>query len=260
MAETPSRSKPAPGSVRRAAAVTAAAAAAFVIIVIARFPARWAAAALPRGTACLQISGTLWSGTCAGLTADGAPIGDVAWSAHPLRLLTGTLSADVALTRAAGSGRARIDRSPGGAISAHAVHAEFPLDHSLLAALPPSTRGTAQVDLATLRWDGRRITGIQGRIDVHGLTGDQGEPLGDYRLVFPGRPADASGDLVGRLTDLGGPLAVEGTVRLTREPGYVVDAQVAARPGAPPDLVNTLRFLGTPDASGRRPLSLAGTF
>ncbi|MGH8258092.1 MAG: type II secretion system protein N [Steroidobacteraceae bacterium] len=258
---------------RRAGAITAVALAAFVIGVIARFPARWATAALPRGTSCPRLSGTLWSGTCVGLIADGTQVGDIAWTVHPLRLLTGALSADVAVSRPSVSARARIDLSPGGSMTAHAVRADLALDHALLPELPPSTHGTAHVDLTTLHWNGKRITGIAGQIDVTGLTGQQGEPLGDYRLLFPGpgRGASAaagagrtrdgtSSDPVGRLTDTGGPLAVEGTVRLTPEPGYVVEAQVAPRAGAPPDIVNALRFLGTPDAQGRRPFSLAGTF
>lgn len=250
---------------RRPLRIAAAAAAAFVLVVIVEFPARWAAAALPRGASCAQLSGTLWRGACAGLTERGAPLGDLTWSIHPLRLLTGALSADISLTRAAGDARARIDLGFTGRVAARDVHAVFPLDHSLLPAVPPSTHGSVQADLSSVRWDGRRITAVSGRIDVRGLTGERGEPLGDYRLAFPrslsgAAPGKASADPVGRLRDLGGPFAVDGTVRLTGEPGYVIDAQVAPRPGAPPDIVNALRFLGTPDAGGRRPFSLAGTF
>ncbi len=252
---------------RRAAKVAAAAVAAFGIVVIAQFPARWAAGALPRGLTCRQISGSVWNGACAGLAERGSPVGDLAWTAHPLRLLAGVLSADVALSRASATARARVDVGLTGSITAHGVHAALPLDRTLFPELPPSTHGSAQADLALIRWDGRRITAIRGQIEVRGLTDEQGEPIGDYRLSFPGsssagtsRPDSTSSEPVGRVTDLGGPFAVEGTVRLTPEPGYALDAQVAPRPGAPPDLVNALRFLGTPDASGRRPLSLVGTF
>lgn len=240
----------------RGGKIAAVAAAAFLLVLIAQFPARWAAGALPRGTTCRQLSGTLWRGACDGLAAGGAPVGDLVWTLHPLRLVTGALSANVVLTLASGSASARIDLRPSGAIIAREVHAAFPLDHALLPELPPATRASAELDLAALRWDGTRISSIRGQIDVRGLT-HRGEPLGDYRLYFPG---DGSGDPVGRLTDLGGPFDVSGTVRLTREPGYAVDAQVGARPGAPPDLADGLRYLGSPDAKGRRPFSMAGTF
>ena len=59
--------------------------------------------------------------------------------------------------------------------------------------------------------------------------------------------------------ECGGPLAVQGTLRLTRQPGYVLEGQVAPRDGAPPELIGNLQLLGTPDGLGRRPFSIAGT-
>ena len=65
----------------------------------------------------------------------------------------------------------------------------------------------------------------------------------------------------GQLRDLGsGPLAVEGTVRLTPEPGFDLEGLVTARPTASPELAQDIQFLGSPDARGRRPFSLAATF
>ena len=59
---------------------------------------------------------------------------------------------------------------------------------------------------------------------------------------------------------MGGPLALDATLQLTHDPGYVLQGQVAARPSAPAQLADQLKYLGTPDSSGRRPFSLAGTF
>ncbi|MGH8221307.1 MAG: type II secretion system protein N [Steroidobacteraceae bacterium] len=246
--------------------IAAAAIAAFAVVLIARFPARWAAGALPRGTRCSTISGTLWSGACAGLAERGSPLGELTWNTHPLRLFTGRLSTDVALSGGSATARARIDVGLGGTLTARGLRAAFPLDRTLLSGLPAGMQGSVQTDISFLELEGSRITAIRGRIDLHGLTDARGEPMGDYRLTFPAKDSSgpsgrASGVPVGYLSDLGGgPLSVEGTVRLTPEPGYVVDVQVAARPGAPPDLVNAMRFLGNPDASGRRPFSIAGTF
>ncbi len=241
---------------RRHAGVIAAGVAVFVLILIVQFPARWAALALPRAVTCGQVAGTLWSGTCAGLTAAGMSLGDLQWTLHPLRLLTGRLDVDVALTRGAGAARARVEWSPRGAIAARGVHADFPVDSAFIPQLPPSTLGSAEVDLADLHWNGMRITEIRGQIEVRGLTIGQGALLGSYRLLFPGGP----GEPTGQLSDLGGPFALQGTVRLTPEPGYEVEGLIAARPSASPDLVSQLRYLGAPDAQGRRPFSIAGTF
>lgn len=245
---------------RRGAKIAAAAVAAFAAVVIARFPARWAAGALPRGASCSRISGTLWSGACAGLAEEGSPLGDLTWDVHPLALLTASLSADIEFSRGAGTIRGRIAIGPSGAFTGHGLRGAFPLDRTLFAELPAGTQASAQVDLPYLRCKGLRVTAIRGRIEVRGLTDARGEPLGDYRLSFPAGSASASSGPIGHLSDLGGPFSVDGTVRLTAEPGYVLEAQVAPRPGAPPDLVNALRFLGSPDSNGRRPFSISGTF
>lgn len=62
------------------------------------------------------------------------------------------------------------------------------------------------------------------------------------------------------MRDTGGPLSVSGTLRLTRAGGFDVQALVAPRADAPPELLNNLRFLGSPDASGRREFSMSGSF
>ncbi len=86
--------------------------------------------------------------------------------------------------------------------------------------------------------------------------GDQ--KWGSYSVTFP---PPTAGDPVGQLKDLGsGPLAVEGALKLTPAPGFDLQGLVAARPSASADLVQNLRFLGSPDAQGRREFSLESSF
>jgi hypothetical protein len=59
---------------------------------------------------------------------------------------------------------------------------------------------------------------------------------------------------------LGGPLAVAGTLRMTPEPGFVLEGTVASRANATPELARQLQMLGAPDAQGRRSFSIANTF
>ena len=40
----------------------------------------------------------------------------------------------------------------------------------------------------------------------------------------------------------------------------VLEGRVAARPSASPDIADSLKYFGSPDAAGRRPFSLMGTF
>ncbi|HUN25356.1 MAG TPA: type II secretion system protein N [Steroidobacteraceae bacterium] len=241
----------------RGATITAAAAAAFLVVLVAQLPARWAAHALPRRIACSDLEGTVWNGGCAGLSVSGMPLGDLAWRVHPLRLLLLHLSAAIDLDGPDTRLSATVDLAPMGAGSAADVHATLPLDHRLLAQLPLSEHASLQANLTRLAWRGRRVTRLSGQVELRGLTFPSGEPLGDYQLSFP--PA-TGGEPVGRIADLGGPLSVEGTLRLTPQPGFAVQALVAARSGTPADIAQGLRFLGSPDAQGRREFSFEGTF
>jgi len=54
-------------------------------------------------------------------------------------------------------------------------------------------------------------------------------------VTFPGGP----GEPTGKLRDLNGPLAVEGTLRLTRQPGFELEGLVAARPAPRPSCSTT---------------------
>jgi general secretion pathway protein N len=231
---------------------------AFVVIVLARLPASWVIPANNPKASCASVDGSLWNGVCTGLTVGRTSVGDVSFELHPLRLFMGKLAAhlvsrgDITLTT-------DLELGLGERITARNLVADFPLDPALIPGLPPSVSGRAHLDLALARIEHGIITQLQGRIEAHDLEERSGQDtlLGSYSITFP---AAASGEPTGQLRDLDGPLAVEGTLRLTREPGFDLEGLVAARAGAPQELVNNIRFLGSPDASGRRPFALAGTF
>ncbi len=233
------------------------AAAAFAVILLSRLPASWV---VPRSgiVACTSPDGSLWSGSCSGLTVERMPFGDLTWDVAPLRLLTGTLAAHVVLARGPVTGSADVALRMGGSISLQNLIADLKLDPRQIPHLPPQLRGSVHTDLSLVRLTHGRIAELKGRIEAHDLSQRTGHvtPLGNYALTFPGGGTEP----VGTLTDLGGPLAVRGTLRLTSQPGYVLEGQVAPRADAAPELVSDLQFLGSPDAAGRRPFSIAGTF
>jgi len=235
------------------------AAAAFIAIVLMRMPAAWLVPTRGSQWACAGIDGSLWSGTCSGLTVSGTPLGDLSWDLQPVRLAAGRLAAHLALSHGPADAYADVEAGFGGRITARNVSADLPLDTALLPAVPQNVHGRAHVEVALVRLQRGVIRELQGRIEARNLEERSGNntPLGSYVVTFPG----GSGDPVGALRDLGGPLALEGTLRLTpAPPGFELEGFIAARNGAPPELVNNLRFLGSPDATGRRPFSLAGTF
>ena len=243
---------------RRSLWIALLAAVAFVVIVLARMPAAWVLPARGAQWACASIDGSLWGGICAGLTVSGTPLGDMSWELHPLRLLTGRLAAHLTLSHGPGDAAADVELTFGQRLTARNVLADLPLDPALLPSVPANLHGRAHLELALVEVQRGVIRQLQGRIDARNLEERSGNntPLGSYSVSFPG----GSGDPVGTLRDLEGPLALEGTLRLTPAPGFELEGVIAARHGAPPELVNSLRFLGSPDATGRRPFSLSGTF
>ena len=233
------------------------AAAVFTAIFIARVPASWV---IPSRTAhsCASLEGSLWSGTCTGLSVSGRPLGDVSWDLEPWRLLVGKLAAAVAATHGVAEATADVELGFGGRLSARNLVADLTLDPQLIPGVPPGLHGRAHLDLSLVTLQHGIVTQLQGRIEAHDLEERSGTntALGSYVISFAG----GSGDPIGKIRDLDGPLAVEGTLRLTNAPGFELEGFVAPRQGASPEVVNNLRFFGSPDASGRRPFSMSGTF
>jgi general secretion pathway protein N len=236
----------------------------FAGIVVARLPASWVLPGPKSGVTCSEADGTIWSGTCSGLTVQQQPIGDLSWEVHAARLLAGKLNADIVVTRPTGTAQGNVEVGFDKNISARDVKADLAVDQELVAALPPnfqSLRGKLHAELAHVRVEGQALKVIQGVVEARELTDGQGsnaQRWGSYSLTFP---PSTGGDPIGQLRDMGGgPLAVEGTLRLTPEPGFDLEGLVSARPTASPELAKDIQFLGSPDAQGRRPFSLAGTF
>jgi hypothetical protein len=232
----------------------------FAAIIIARLPASWIMPGPKSAIACSELDGSVWNGACLGLTFQQQPVGDLSWELHAMRLLAGRINADVELTRPGGSINGNVESGFDKKISARDVIVELPIDQELAAALPPNLRGLRgkiHAQLPLLRIEGQVVKAIQGNVEIDDLT-DGGQQWGSYVVEFP---PPTAGIPVGQLRDLdSGPLAVEGSLKLTPAPGFDLQGLVAARPSAPADLVQNLRFLGSADAQGRRPFSLESSF
>lgn len=242
----------------RAVKISAGALIAFLLILLVRFPAQWIKGFLPKDATCQELSGSVWSGSCAGLAIQGTPAGDVSWTLHPSSLFKARLGLTLAASRPPASVNGQFEIGFSGEVRGRDIVAVIPLDPAVIRELPPDLRGTLNARLDSLALKGKTLTGLEGVIDVMQLEQPPGTAIGEYRLTFP---KGATGDEpTARLEDLSGPLDVEGTFRLTREPGYELQGTVVAKPEASESTVNALRYLGSPDAQGRRPFSRAGTF
>jgi hypothetical protein len=247
---------------KRAVWISLLAILAFGLILLLRFPASWAVRWLPPGVSCNQISGTVWTGACSGLVAQGVQIDNASWQVQRLPLLTGRIAAHVEMMRGTSFVRGDIETKSGRTITARNLTLDLPLERSLIPQLPANLSGSANANLALLHIENGVLTAVQGDVEGHDIvTVDRGQrlPLGSYRVTFP--PAHTAGDPVGQLRSLSGPLDVEGTLRLTRSPpGFLAEGLVATHPDASPQLVQSLAYLGTPDAQGRRHFSVENAF
>jgi hypothetical protein len=85
-------------------------------------------------------------------------------------------------------------------------------------------RGLAQVNLSELRGDFAKALAIAGDVRVSNLSAAQvadGTDLGSYDLRFPGgtdaQAVNTVGDITAQLSDTGGPLEVQASIRYAAE-------------------------------------------
>jgi general secretion pathway protein N len=231
----------------------------FAIILLVRLPASWLKGLLPPQVSCADISGTAWNGGCAGVAYNGARLGDLTWELHPSALFRGKLAAFVDLTRGEDFIRGEVEAGRGGHLEVRDLQAQMPLDPPPLPELSSGYTGNVSVNLAHLRVEKRVIAMIEGQIETTSLYSKRDRmAIGSYAATFP--KADPATEPVGQLMALDGPVDFEGTLKLTREPGWVIDGKVRTKPETPQQLARQFEYLGTPDPDGSRPLRLEGTF
>jgi len=232
---------------------------AFAIILLVRLPASWIKGFLPPSITCAEIAGTAWNGSCSGIAYNGAPLGNLNWELHPLALFRGKVAAFVDLTRGENFIRGDIEVGSGNRYVAHDLQAQMPLDPPLLPQLNSGYAGNISVNLANLQVEKNLLTAIEGQVQATSLYSKRDRlALGGYSATFP--KAAAGSEPVGQVQSLEGPVDFEGTIKLTRQPGYLLDGKIRTKPETPPSFTQQLAFLGPPDAQGFRPLTLEGTF
>jgi len=232
----------------------------FMLVLIVRFPARWISPLLPHGMHCRQLDGSAWNGSCTDLTGSNGPLGDLRWELHPLQLLRGRLDLQLDLTNQGSYLRGDVALGLGGALHGRDVSLDFPLNSQVVSSFPAGAHARLLGKLSRIEWTGKFLSELQGELDIQDLVGSQGAALGNYQAIFaPAAGGDADLPL-GVVHDSGGALALDATLQLNHDPGYVLQGNVAARTSASPEIANVVKYLGSPDAAGRRPFSLAGTF
>jgi general secretion pathway protein N len=205
------------------------------------------------------VEGTIWKGRAPLIQVGSANLGALTWDLHVLPLFMARLQADVNLTRSDGFARATVLVMRGNRIVLKELTASLPLSALPANIAPGGWLGTVNAKLSQLDLQDGWPRSIDGTADIGDLLGPASRPskLGSYKVTFP---SGSGGDeIVGGLSDAGGPLEISGNIRLKADRSYVVDGVVAARPDAPKSMADSLQYLGPPDAQGRRQFSFSGT-
>ncbi|MBN1237164.1 MAG: type II secretion system protein N [Gammaproteobacteria bacterium] len=209
------------------------------------------------------IEGTVWSGRAALGSAAGLPLRDVTWRAQALPLLLGRVAAHVQARLSDGFVETDV-RAGTSAVLLNELRISTSV--ATLAPLIPlqGASGQLSVSLARLRLEGGWPTRAIGEARIAELQvppllpsgGGELIPLGSYDVAF----VEAETGIAARIRDTGGPLQVEGSLTLTPDRRYALEGRAAARPDAPPELVQGLEIMaGEPAAGGLRPFSLTGS-
>lgn len=205
---------------------------AFLAVLLVRLPARWLLPLLPPTVQCKAASGTVWRGSCEGLSlSDGksAPLvlQQSRWTLHPLALLRARVSADIAVQSDWGQASAQVVTGTGSHLVVNGLAATGTIDRRLLPVLPAGWRGSFEARDVALELRAQRLLMLRGTATVHGLQDAQGKQYGDYQLqMAPEDGAAGSGDL----RSLGGPVNVAAKVRVAQDLNWIVDGTVNGRP------------------------------
>jgi len=233
--------------------------AAYLVFALVTLPATIVTSRLPPQIVMAGVEGTVWNGRAPLVQVAGAQIGDVTWHLQVLPLFAAQLKADVKVTRSDGFVQATAAVRDASKVTLTRLLASLPLASLPPAALPRGWTGMLNGRFELLELEQGWPIRADGTLEVADLTGPARNPsnLGSYKVIFP--PELTGNALVGALSDMGGPLEIAGNLQLKPDRSYLIEGSVAARPEANRSMTDSLQYLGTPDAQGRRPFSISGT-
>lgn len=229
-----------------------------LLALVANFPAavayRWF---VPDEVRLFGVEGTLWQGSAALGSTAGVPFHDVTWELHPLSLVAGRFDADLKAKLADGfvDGRIKAGLS---SLRAENLRVSTTLSSFQEMLLYPAD-ALLSIDLAEVTLEDGWPTRLVGKTRVGNLLIQvppvENEPIGSFNIDWSTEEYP-----VGTVSDTGGMLETRGRLELFADQRYVLDAAVAARPGAPRALSQGLQFmLSAPDERGERRLRWEGT-
>lgn len=231
---------------------------AYLIAMVALFPARLAheivqpyLAKVPLSPRLYGVQGSIWSGRSSLLSLKQTPIGALHWFYRPWWLPFGRVAVHWHLDAEKGGleGTVHLSRT---ALILNEINGQIPLETvlPLLPRCPTTMWGYLDVSLPTVLVEQGVLQRVIGTViwkDAK-LSLPQPVSLGDLTVTFE---ASNSPGIIGRFSDAGGPLQINGDLYLEPDGRYRVNALLKPRPSAAPELATTIAVLGRPDPQGR---------
>lgn len=240
------------------------AAATFLVFLIALLPARTVFALfMPDSVQGFGVDGSLWNGSARIINVSGQQLRNTEWDLALSKVLLGQLGGDIK-TRW-GGGFAEGNASVGLTGAVRLSDAQVGLNATMLSSLGiPDIGGQISLQIGQLVLQDNWPTELTGRGEIRNLSSPlmgsgASDLIGNVAIEFDTATETEADTVTGRITDIGGPLEIRGTLILTPPGNYDLDTRIKARSSAPKALRDNLKFLGTPEADGSHIFKLAGS-
>ena len=225
-----------------------------VVVMALQAPATWVAhrvsEAIGGSVRVIEAEGTVWDGRGVLTSPDGRWKVPVGWHLKAAPLLRGEVEVELAAQPGLDTPRGTLRMSRTG-FATQGLVLDLPatiLESAFAGRSPATFGGDIRLEARDLAIEGTQGSGgLAMRWERARLVAPDGTSVSLGSVAARFVPRD--GALVGRISNTGGEVAVDGTMTMSRG-GVGLDATLAPRTGAAPAVVGVLRSLGPTDANG----------
>lgn len=233
---------------------------AYLLFLVWTFPAGRAVALLRTQAPQVQlagVSGTVWSGRAATLQYKSWRLTRCTWQFRPLALFMGRVEFAIAFDGEGRRGEANAGWRYDNTIHVSAVDVTLPMAEVAPAlGVPVTLNGMVAAKLDEVVVSDGRIIGAQGQLQWRqaAITEPVGQRLGDFSAQL----TSESTGIMARVRDEGGPVQLDGFIRLINDGSYQFNAKANVRDPQQTLLRQALQAAGRQEADGRVALEFSG--
>lgn len=224
---------------------------------LATFPARiayhWFA---PATLKLAGIGGTVWRGNAAEGQVAGLYIRNLHWTLKPLSLLTGKLAFNTRMDPAGGFMQTDLFAGMNGGILFENLEGAISIGALRDLIQTPGLDGRISLQFSTLEIVNNLPVTADGVAEITNLfvAGLAPAPIGDFRAEF----STTSDGILASIEDTTGMFDLAGTLRVSPDGVYSMIGLIAPTATTAPQVIEQLRFLGSPNARGQREFRFEG--